>query len=82
MYYGGFHGSHRVIVWLWDILAHDFSPDERAMFLKVSLRAGWGILVPLNPWNSLPLGPDALKKGTGRVGGGLTSRDGSAASGL
>uniref|UniRef100_A0ACB8FZ95 Ubiquitin-protein ligase E3B n=1 Tax=Sphaerodactylus townsendi TaxID=933632 RepID=A0ACB8FZ95_9SAUR len=34
VYYGGFHGSHRVIIWLWDILAHDFSPDERAMFLK------------------------------------------------
>lgn len=35
MYYGGFHGSHRVILWLWDILASDFTPDERAMFLKV-----------------------------------------------
>ncbi|KAJ7309857.1 hypothetical protein JRQ81_007931 [Phrynocephalus forsythii] len=34
VYYGGFHGSHRVIIWLWDILAHDFSSDERAMFLK------------------------------------------------
>ncbi|KAH0625656.1 hypothetical protein JD844_015250 [Phrynosoma platyrhinos] len=34
VYYGGFHGSHRVIIWLWDILANDFSPDERAMFLK------------------------------------------------
>lgn len=34
VYYGGFHGSHRVIVWLWDILASDFTPGERAMFLK------------------------------------------------
>ncbi|KAM6052554.1 ubiquitin-protein ligase E3B isoform 2-T8 [Chlamydotis macqueenii] len=34
VYYGGFHGSHRVIIWLWDILANDFSPEERAMFLK------------------------------------------------
>uniref|UniRef100_A0A670ZYI8 Ubiquitin-protein ligase E3B n=1 Tax=Pseudonaja textilis TaxID=8673 RepID=A0A670ZYI8_PSETE len=34
VYYGGFHGSHRVILWLWDILANDFSPEERAMFLK------------------------------------------------
>ncbi|XP_007900039.2 ubiquitin-protein ligase E3B [Callorhinchus milii] len=34
VYYGGFHGSHRVITWLWDILAHDFTPEERAMFLK------------------------------------------------
>ncbi|KAK2501549.1 hypothetical protein MC885_004989 [Smutsia gigantea] len=34
VYYGGFHGSHRVIIWLWDILACDFTPDERAMFLK------------------------------------------------
>ena len=35
VYYGGFHGSHRVIIWLWDILASDFTPEERAMFLKV-----------------------------------------------
>lgn len=35
MYYGGFHGSHKVIIWLWDILASDFTPEERAMFLKV-----------------------------------------------
>ncbi|XP_033264550.2 ubiquitin-protein ligase E3B isoform X2 [Orcinus orca] len=34
VYYGGFHGSHRVIIWLWDILASDFTSDERAMFLK------------------------------------------------
>ncbi|XP_028680404.1 ubiquitin-protein ligase E3B [Erpetoichthys calabaricus] len=34
VYYGGFHSSHRVIVWLWDILANDFTPEERAMFLK------------------------------------------------
>lgn len=34
VYYGGFHGSHRVIVWLWDILAHDFNSEEKAMFLK------------------------------------------------
>uniref|UniRef100_A0A8C7DS45 Ubiquitin-protein ligase E3B n=1 Tax=Naja naja TaxID=35670 RepID=A0A8C7DS45_NAJNA len=34
VYYGGFHGSHRVILWLWDILANDFSPEERGMFLK------------------------------------------------
>ncbi|OCT98166.1 ubiquitin-protein ligase E3B [Xenopus laevis] len=34
VYYGGFHGSHRVIIWLWDILANDFSSEEKAMFLK------------------------------------------------
>ncbi|TRY55624.1 hypothetical protein DNTS_008830 [Danionella cerebrum] len=34
VYYGGFHSSHRVIIWLWDILSNDFSPEERAMFLK------------------------------------------------
>ncbi|GAA6081041.1 ubiquitin-protein ligase E3B isoform X1 [Tachysurus ichikawai] len=34
VYYGGFHSSHRVIIWLWDILSSDFTPDERAMFLK------------------------------------------------
>ena len=36
VYYGGFHSSHRVIIWLWDILSSDFNSDERAMFLKVS----------------------------------------------
>ncbi|XP_078045060.1 ubiquitin-protein ligase E3B [Augochlora pura] len=33
-YYGGFHDSHRVVCWLWDILENDFSEDERGMFLK------------------------------------------------
>ncbi|KAH8301101.1 hypothetical protein KR018_001796 [Drosophila ironensis] len=33
-YYGGFHDSHRVVGWLWDILAKDFSEDERKLFLK------------------------------------------------
>lgn len=36
VYYGGFHSSHRVIIWLWDILSSDFTADERAMFLKVN----------------------------------------------
>lgn len=35
VYYGGFHSSHRVIIWLWDILSSDFTAEERAMFLKV-----------------------------------------------
>lgn len=34
-YYGGFHDSHRVIGWLWDILEKDFNNEERGMFLKV-----------------------------------------------
>ncbi|XP_041078998.1 ubiquitin-protein ligase E3B-like [Polyodon spathula] len=34
VYYGGFHSSHRVIIWLWDIMANDFTSEERAMFLK------------------------------------------------
>lgn len=33
-YFGGFHDSHRVIGWLWDILAKDFTEDERRLFLK------------------------------------------------
>ncbi|XP_031633288.1 ubiquitin-protein ligase E3B [Contarinia nasturtii] len=33
-YYGGFHDSHRVVGWLWDILARDFTEDERKLFLK------------------------------------------------
>lgn len=36
-YYGGFHDSHRVIGWLWDILEKDFNNEERGMFLKVNL---------------------------------------------
>ncbi|XP_008333613.1 ubiquitin-protein ligase E3B-like isoform X1 [Cynoglossus semilaevis] len=34
VYYGGFHSSHRVIIWLWDILSSDFNAYEIAMFLK------------------------------------------------
>ncbi|KAK0148520.1 Ubiquitin-protein ligase E3B [Merluccius polli] len=34
VYYGGFHSSHRVVIWLWDILSSDFTAEERAMFLK------------------------------------------------
>ncbi|XP_072380057.1 ubiquitin-protein ligase E3B [Diabrotica undecimpunctata] len=33
-YYGGFHDSHRVIGWLWDILEKDFNEEEKTMFLK------------------------------------------------
>lgn len=33
-YYGGFHDSHRVVSWLWDILERDFNEEEKAMFLK------------------------------------------------
>ncbi len=33
-YYGGFHDSHRVVSWLWEILEKDFSDKERAAFLK------------------------------------------------
>ncbi|KOB78285.1 Ubiquitin-protein ligase E3B [Operophtera brumata] len=33
-YYGGFHDSHRVVCWLWDVLQRDFTEQERAMFLK------------------------------------------------
>lgn len=35
-YYGGFHDSHRVVSWLWDILSRDFTEEERKLFLKVS----------------------------------------------
>ncbi|KAK6013033.1 HECT-domain protein [Ostertagia ostertagi] len=34
-YYGGFHGSHRLIKWLWEIVEKDFTADERRLFLKV-----------------------------------------------
>ncbi len=34
-YYGGFHGNHRLVVWLWDLLENDFSAEERRLFLKV-----------------------------------------------
>jgi len=34
VYYGGFHSSHRVVKWLWDILENDYCPAERGAFLK------------------------------------------------
>lgn len=36
-YYGGFHDSHRVVCWLWDILEKDFTEEERGLFLKVAI---------------------------------------------
>ncbi|XP_065343486.1 ubiquitin-protein ligase E3B [Cloeon dipterum] len=33
-YYGGFHDSHKVIGWLWDVLENDFSELEKRSFLK------------------------------------------------
>ncbi|EEB13316.1 ubiquitin-protein ligase, putative [Pediculus humanus corporis] len=33
-YYGGFHDSHRVVGWLWDILDKDFNEEEKRLFLK------------------------------------------------
>uniref|UniRef100_A0A1I7X268 HECT-type E3 ubiquitin transferase n=1 Tax=Heterorhabditis bacteriophora TaxID=37862 RepID=A0A1I7X268_HETBA len=33
-YYGGFHGSHRLIKWLWDIIENEFTAEERKLFLK------------------------------------------------
>ncbi|CAB3402373.1 unnamed protein product [Caenorhabditis bovis] len=33
-YFGGFHGSHRLIKWLWDILENKFTAEERKLFLK------------------------------------------------
>ncbi|CAH0555010.1 unnamed protein product [Brassicogethes aeneus] len=33
-YYGGFHDSHRVVGWLWDILEKDFTEEEKGQFLK------------------------------------------------
>lgn len=41
-YYGGFHDSHRVVCWLWDILEKDFTEEERGLFLKVVI----AILIP------------------------------------
>jgi len=33
-YYGGFHDSHRVVTWLWEVLEKDFTDKEKSMFLK------------------------------------------------
>ncbi|KAK6625595.1 hypothetical protein RUM43_005894 [Polyplax serrata] len=33
-YYGGFHDSHRVVGWLWDVLDKDFNEEEKRLFLK------------------------------------------------
>lgn len=33
-YYGGFHDSHRVVGWLWEVLDKDFNEEEKRLFLK------------------------------------------------
>ena len=44
-YYGGFHDSHRVVCWLWDILEKDFTEQEKGLFLKVSRKLSHNIYV-------------------------------------
>lgn len=82
VYYGGFHGSHRVIIWLWDILANDFSPEERAMFLKViagvtappAFQVGWASAVPVS-WELSPEMLDTLNQHPAPQRGSPGSRD-------
>ncbi|XP_065890414.1 ubiquitin-protein ligase E3B-like [Dysidea avara] len=33
-YYGGYHGQHKVIMWLWDVVKNDLNHEEKAAFLK------------------------------------------------
>ena len=49
-YYGGYHSSHRVVTWLWDILEKDFNDTEKSQFLKV------------NSFLPDSLGPDGIKQ--------------------
>ena len=34
VYYGGFHGSHRVGRWLWEGVEKEFTPKQSSNFLK------------------------------------------------
>lgn len=55
-YYGGFHDSHRVVGWLWDILSRDFTEEERKLFLKVrSTHNSIKNLAPKNKLISIPV---------------------------
>lgn len=33
-YHGGYHNNHKVINWLWDIVANDLTMEEKGLFLK------------------------------------------------
>ncbi|GFO13719.1 ubiquitin-protein ligase e3b [Plakobranchus ocellatus] len=33
-YHGGYHNNHKVINWLWDIVANDLNMEEKGLFLK------------------------------------------------
>jgi len=57
-YYGGFHNSHRVISWLWDVLENDFTPHERSLFLKVMSHYQCGIKTADQAFRSQNLGLD------------------------
>lgn len=35
VYQGGYHRTHPVIKWLWQVLEQEFSREERALFLRV-----------------------------------------------
>ena len=34
-YMGGFHPSHQIVRWLWDVVGKDFDACEKGLFLKV-----------------------------------------------
>ena len=38
-YYGGYHGQHKVIVWLWEVVKNDLNREEKAAFLKVLIHS-------------------------------------------
>ncbi|XP_053509848.1 ubiquitin-protein ligase E3B-like [Ictalurus furcatus] len=62
VYYGGFHSSHRVIIWLWDILSSDFTPEERAMFFTIRKKEPGGRLPTSSTCFSLLKLPNYSKK--------------------
>ncbi|KAK3758728.1 hypothetical protein RRG08_012394 [Elysia crispata] len=35
-YHGGYHNNHKVISWLWDIVANDLNMEEKGLFLSLS----------------------------------------------
>lgn len=38
VYQGGYHRTHPVIKWLWQVLEQEFSREERSLFLRVCIR--------------------------------------------
>lgn len=71
VYAGGYHPSQPIIQWFWEVLEHEFSPEQQRMFLKFMTSCsrqpllGFAALSPLPCIRQVPLS-DNMEIGDGK----------------